>query len=598
MAFGAILALGTVLHSIGAGNGKAPLGQINTHQMVVTQEVDAAFTTWTNSATVKFPKSSADKFYIGNKTLNQLLPTIPTETDPKFNEWYGTNDLAFTNDTVRFNATTNNFYIGGKSVAQLLKEKSESDPVFDGFKNSENRISVGSGTSASFYRALAIGVPAISNRGKNGVTLLYAQDGTRSYWRNDYIGDVYADRESVALGDSAFAGNPVSVAIGDQARVGNLHTDSDQMFGIAFDRMEVTTTISNGVTTVTTNTIFGAFTNYYDIAKYERLPSPGDWKKTVSGTPIVEGGTTNITDVYEQRESGTLNDISYVTPEDWDLYNRIIHGGQGYVPLFDAYYGVAVGSRAYVFGYHSVAYGHYSHASRPFSVAIGSESHVYSEGSQAFGYDTDIPNTSPYSLAIGANASIEAGMTNAIVIGVPQVVDFTNLTYRSKEGMVKDRPTAVKSNSINFAYHGDGINDFFLDGVSLQERLASEVKVVGNTKDGTKPDDVDRAIRGIGNIPDDEDPLVFYSGDGGIYFFTKGYEEDSEANIGDISKIFINGKPLSEIIGGSSSHDADFATYKTTVSNAAEVAINAINVSTNMTDVKTALTNFFNTIKQ
>ena len=110
MAFGAILALGTVLHSIGAGNGKAPLGQINTHQMVVTQEVDAAFTTWTNSATVKFPKSSADKFYIGNKTLNQLLPTIPTETDPKFNEWYGTNELVFTNGTLRFNG---DMYVNG-----------------------------------------------------------------------------------------------------------------------------------------------------------------------------------------------------------------------------------------------------------------------------------------------------------------------------------------------------------------------------------------------------------------------------------------------------------------------------------------------------
>ena len=163
---------------------------------------------------------------------------------------------------------------------------------------------------------------------------------------------------------------------------------------------------------------------------------------------------------------------------------------------------------------------------------------------------------------------------------------------------VTKRPTAVKNNSINFAYNGNGIQDFVLDGVSLQDRLANEVKVVGNTKNGTKPDDVDQAIRGIGNIPDDEEPLVFYSGDGGIYFFTKGYEEDSEANIGDISKIFINGKSLSEIIGGSSSHDADFAAYKTSVSNAAEVAINAINVSTNMTDVKSALTNFFNTIKK
>lgn len=163
---------------------------------------------------------------------------------------------------------------------------------------------------------------------------------------------------------------------------------------------------------------------------------------------------------------------------------------------------------------------------------------------------------------------------------------------------VTKRPTAVKNNSINFAYNGNGIQDFFLDGVSLQERLASEVKVVGNTKEGTKPDDIDQAIRAIGNIPDDEEPLVFYSGDGGIYFFTKEYEEDSERHVGDVSKIFINGKPLSEIIGGSSSHDSDFAAYKTSVSNAADRAMAEVNAATNMTDVKAALTNFFNTIKQ
>jgi hypothetical protein len=38
--------------------------------------------------------------------------------------------------------------------------------------------------------------------------------------------------------------------------------------------------------------------------------------------------------------------------------------------------------------------------------------------------------------------------------------------------------------------------------------------------------------------------------------------------------------------------------YKTTVSNAAERAMAEINDATNMTGVKAALTNFFNTIKQ
>ena len=115
MAFGALLALGAALHSIGAYDGRAQLGQINTKQLVVTQEVDGVFKAWTN----------------GNQ--------------------------------VAFKADTNNFYIGGKSVAQLLKEKSEADPVFDRFQNSANSISVGSGTSASYSKGVAIGVPALNS---------------------------------------------------------------------------------------------------------------------------------------------------------------------------------------------------------------------------------------------------------------------------------------------------------------------------------------------------------------------------------------------------------------------------------------------------
>ena len=45
-----------------------------------------------------------------------------------------------------------------------------------------------------------------------------------------------------------------------------------------------------------------------------------------------------------------------------------------------AQYGVAVGSRAYVPGYHGAAFGHYAHVSRPFGLSIGSEAHSYSEG--------------------------------------------------------------------------------------------------------------------------------------------------------------------------------------------------------------------------
>lgn len=541
MKFSAVLVATSILFGIAASgdsDGKAQFGKIMNTDYVVTQEVDSVFKSWTNGASV-----------------------------------------AFTADTA-------NFWIGGKTLKQMFD--SELDPVFNRFQTSNYSIFLGNSAHAG-NRGLAIGVPYEAN------------------WTYPFAGETRASDYSVALGDSAKALHIVSVAIGNQAVVGSLHTTTNGVQEYSLNLIDVTTTISNNVEKTSTNYYAGTVSYSADPQLYERFPR-GDTEtkfpyrpvigQKVSGpTTNVNGSVTTITTRYEQKVY-SIKDPSFVEPEYWDMYDRWIYGGQGDQLLKNAIYGVAVGSRAYVFGYHSVAYGHYAHAIMPFSSAIGSESHVYSEGSQAFGYDTDISKTSPYSLAIGANASVDAGLTNAIVIGVPQVVDFTNLAYRSKEGMVRDRPKAVKSNSINFAYHGNGIHDFFLDGVSLSDRLASEVKVVGNTKNGTNADVIDRSIREIGNIPDDEEPLVFYSGNGGIYFFTKEYEEDSEANIGDISKIFINGKSLSEIIEGSSSHDADFVAYKTSVSNAAEVAINAINVSTNMTDVKSALTNFFNTIKQ
>jgi len=114
-----------------------------------------------------------------------------------------------------------------------------------------------------------------------------------------------------------------------------------------------------------------------------------------------------------------LRDISYLDSDEWAYYNRNIYGGQGDVPLIDAYYGVAIGSRSYVFGYHGVALGHYSHVSRPWGMAIGSEAHVYSEGAQGIGFDVDIATNAPYSLAVGAYGTVTPGMTNAIVVGVP-----------------------------------------------------------------------------------------------------------------------------------------------------------------------------------
>lgn len=388
----------------------------------------------------------------------------------------------------------------------------------------------------------------------------------------------------------------MSVAIGDQAIVGSLHTDYGRTFPVTLGKMEVLTSYSNGSVTVTTNKYANAFTNFYDIGQYERMPNAvrDSWTR-ISSETTQDGATTNVLEVYRQSEGGGLRDISYITPEEWDFYNRLIYGGQGTNHISDAFYGVAVGSRAYVFGYHSVAYGHYAHASRPFSVAIGSESHVYSEGSQAFGYDTDIPNTSPYSLAIGMNASVDAGLTNAIVIGVPQVVDFTNLTYRADEGKIADRPKAIKSNSINFAFHGNGIQDFYIDGKSLQERIGSEARVIGNTRnEGSVSMESVRSALGL----EDDNDIVFASGDGKIRLYTQSYLENPDDGEVHLDEIIINNKTLAEILGSQTPSGGADTEFRTKVMNAAATAQGAVNSATNMVQVKEALNTFFETIKQ
>lgn len=203
----------------------------------------------------------------------------------------------------------------------------------------------------------------------------------------------------------------MAVAIGDQAIVGALHTDYSNYYPVVLKKMTVTKEVSGDTTTYTTNIYANAITNWYDAGQYERLPEAD------TGWTRIESGET--VDVYEQKTSGALRDISYLTPDEWNYYNRGFYGGQGTVPLYQAYYGVAIGSRAYVFGYHGVALGHYAHVSRPWAMAIGSEAHVYSEGAQGIGYDVDIATNAPYSLAVGAYGTITPGMTNAIVIGVP-----------------------------------------------------------------------------------------------------------------------------------------------------------------------------------
>ena len=185
-------------------------------------------------------------------------------------------------------------------------------------------------------------------------------------------------------------------------------------------------------------------------------------------------------------------------------------------------------------------------------------------------------------------------MTNAIVIGVPDA------SIRGSSGTPTQRPTAVKSNSINFVYHGNGLEDFFLDGVPMTDKLAAEVKVVGNTKDGTTADGVDQGIRELVGIPASQDPLVFFQAEnGGIHFYTKSYIEaldipdEAEARKGDVSEVFINGKSLQEIIGDSSK----FNTYKAKVNTQAAAALNSVTNASNLQEIKAALTTFFTNIQ-
>jgi hypothetical protein len=197
----------------------------------------------------------------------------------------------------------------------------EVDAVFMDFLRSYNKIEWGYETTAAMSKGVAIGVPAITNAPENGFTYQLAGTGTNYYWRGDYIGNVKAARESVAIGDSAQARYPVAVAIGDQAIVGALHTDSSNYFPVVLNKMVV----AKDTTPYTTNTYVNAITNWYDSGQYERLPErDSGWTKIESGETV---------DVYEQKSSGALRDISYLTPEEYAYYNRGFSGGQGTVPL-------------------------------------------------------------------------------------------------------------------------------------------------------------------------------------------------------------------------------------------------------------------------
>ena len=166
---------------------------------------------------------------------------------------------------------------------------------------------------------------------------------------------------------------------------------------------------------------------------------------------------------------------------------------------------------------------------------------------------------------------------------------------------------AMKSNSINFVFQGDGLKDVFVDNMPMTDRMASEVNVVGNTPGahGASSEIVENINRTVG-IPQDDKSIVFVSG-GGVKIFTEQYLDDIELattenerkavpHYGDVSQIEINGKKLSEILA-ECSNDA-FDQYHATVTNAAAIALGSITTNANnFSDVKNILKTFFQSIK-
>ena len=350
-----------------------------------------------------------------------------------------------------------------------------------------------------------------------------------------------------------------------------------------------------------------------DPSMYESFPTrTGKFTKIDSSEEVDGQGRTIILETWRENISGQI-DPRYVPPEEWYMYDIYFDPGQGPDTHYSkATYGVAVGYRALAGAYHTLSLGHYARAYRPHAVAVGPSTHIKSEGGIGLGYSNNIDSGSPFSLAIGSRVKIDSGMTNAIVIGVPKI----NFSKRFKEGykdskspqIYTSNPKAMKPNSINFVFNGDGLKDVFVDDIPMSDRMATEVKVIGNTSGGKgAQSNIIQQVNQVVGIPQDDKSIVLFSGNG-VKIFTQNYidnmdEMDMEVNqthtrpeaYGDTSQIEINGKPLSEILAENSGRGFD--DYRASVSNAAIQAMNSVSNATNFTQVKTALMNFFESIK-
>lgn len=434
----------------------------------------------------------------------------------------------------------------------------------------------------------------------------------RGSYSLDYSGPSVANDRSVAIGTAAQARDTVTIALGVGALANGLHGPSDQSNWVEFSVPRIGVVLQDGQ--YVTNELPNA-TVMLDPYMYERWPDV-DYSKWNLVQTI---GGTNI---YERPYSGLI-DPRYCSAEEFQMYNKWMSSGQGPIKYSAATYGVAIGYRSLVSGYHTLALGHYARAYRPHCVAIGPSSHIKAEGSIGLGYYNIVETNSPFSLAIGSNVNIQPGITNAIVIGVPQPNFSKRFTeeYRNKGNSKNDlasvyvysqKPRAMKSNSINFVFNGNGLNDVFIDDVPMPDRMATDVRMVGCLNSNGKYDrasQIENEIRDMVGIPANDSSMVMFSRDGGLRIYTKKYLDavdgddaetiDASEKIGCVDDVWINGKNLGDIIrnisGGSISQQ--FLDYKASVSNAAETAKASISSATNMQDIKNALNTFFDSIK-
>ena len=603
----ALVGISLVLPSFGDDyDGKAKLGKIKANQYVVTNEVDKVFTTWRDGVFSPF-------FYSLGAWRGQMDDWRTNSTFNLPNKKEVLVGLSDPKSEFKFVDTNDNVTTLGDLMGGMITQ--EVDPEFTAWKNMRTGpLSIGY-NSQTTYGGVVLGYPgnwaSISSKENpnSNIVQSWIPGGTYSH---DFDGVGAALNSATAVGQGAKAEGQVSVAIGNRAMASGIHTSSTNTFQITLKHRQIET-IKQGsaVVSVTTNEQNVATT--MDAAEWESKPyGSGSFSQVNSQTTTLPNGNTKTTVFYEETVSG-LRDPRYATPEEYQMYDVYFNPGQPNTHFAAATYGVAVGYRSLAGAYHTLALGHYARATRPSSVAIGPSSHILSEGSIGLGYYNNIQPSSPFSLAIGSRISIPSCMTNAIVIGVP-TMDFNKrkvpgYNQGSNPYIFTSSPRPVKSNSINFVFNGNGLEDVFVDNVAMTDRMATDMKVVGNCGGTSTSKAIKGEVNQLAGIQDNDESMVLFSWDGGVKIFTKGYFDAKDEYIegsgepdpkGFIEDIEINGMNLKSIIErhARSAAQEQMAAFKQKVQVAANTASQAIEDANNAAQMKMALKTFFDTIKQ